>query len=171
MNRAAIARRACLLALLAVFFAPAARAEETREIRIAQQYGIPFLPLTVMKEHRLLEQAMRMAGLPEPTVSWAQFANGTVMNESLISGNLDIASGGIGPLITAWAKTRGNLQIAGVASLGSLPLILNTSNPAVRTIADFTDKDKIAVPAVKVSMRTRGQARAPRRRVGSTRLT
>jgi len=139
--------------LVILLLAPGrAHAEETRTIRIAQQYGIPFLPLTVMKERGLLESAALEAGLPQPKVEWAQFANGTVMNESLISNNLDIASGGIGPLITAWAKTRGNLQIAGVASLGSLPLILNTSNPAVRTIGDFTDKDKIAVPAVKVSI-------------------
>jgi NitT/TauT family transport system substrate-binding protein len=140
-----------VLVVLAVFAPARPHAEETRTIRIAQQYGIPFLPLTVMKEEALLEKAARDAGLPEPRVEWAQFANGTVMNEALISNNLDIASG-IGPLITAWAKTRGNLRIAGVASLGSLPLILNTSNPAVRTIADFTDKDKIAVPAVKVSI-------------------
>jgi len=139
--------------LVILLLAPGrAHAEEARTIRIAQQYGIPFLPLTVMKERGLLESAALEAGLPQPKVEWAQFANGTVMNESLISNNLDIASGGIGPLITAWAKTRGNLQIAGVASLGSLPLILNTSNPAVRTIGDFTDKDKIAVPAVKVSI-------------------
>ena len=153
MNHAAVGRRARVLAVLVAFLVPAVgRAEEAREIRIAQQYGIPFLPLTVMKERRLLEEAMGAAGLPEPKVSWAQFANGTVMNESLISGNLDIASGGIGPLITAWARTRSNLRISGVASLGSLPLILNTSNPAVKAIADFTDKDKIAVPAVKVSI-------------------
>jgi NitT/TauT family transport system substrate-binding protein len=33
-----------------------------------------------------------------------------------------------------------------------MPLYLNTRNPAVRTIKDFTDKDKIALPAVKVSI-------------------
>jgi NitT/TauT family transport system substrate-binding protein len=147
-----VGRWVAALIVLAVFAPARADAEEAPTIRIAQQYGIPFLPLTVMKEAALLEKAAREAGLPEPKVEWAQFANGTVMNEALISNNLDIASGGIGPLITAWAKTRGNLRIAGVASLGSLPLILNTSNPAVRTIADFTDKDKIAVPAVKVSI-------------------
>ena len=147
-------RWCAIIAALALLPAVASlsRAEETREIRLAQQFGIPFLPLTVMKERGLLEKAIAAEGLPEPKVSWAQFANGTVMNESLISGNLDIASGGIGPMITIWAKTRGSLQARGVASLGSLPLILNTTNPAVKTIADFTEQDKIAVPAVKVSI-------------------
>jgi NitT/TauT family transport system substrate-binding protein len=127
-------------------------AAEVQEIRIAQQFGIPFLPLTVVKERGLLEKHAAALGLPKPTVKWAQFANGTVMNESLISNNLDIASGGIGPMITIWAKTRGNMQVRGVASLGSTPLVLNTSNATVKTIADFGEKDKIAVPAVKVSI-------------------
>jgi NitT/TauT family transport system substrate-binding protein len=33
-----------------------------------------------------------------------------------------------------------------------MPLLLNTRNPNVKTIKDFTDKDKIALPAVKVSI-------------------
>ena len=33
-----------------------------------------------------------------------------------------------------------------------MPLFLNTCNPAVRTIKDFGDSDKIALPAVKVSI-------------------
>jgi len=33
-----------------------------------------------------------------------------------------------------------------------MPLLLNTNNPNVKSIRDFTDKDRIAVPAVRVSM-------------------
>ena len=33
-----------------------------------------------------------------------------------------------------------------------MPLYLNTRNPNVKTLKDFTDKDKIALPAVKVSV-------------------
>jgi NitT/TauT family transport system substrate-binding protein len=39
-----------------------------------------------------------------------------------------------------------------VAALDSMPLYLNTRNPNVKTIRDFTEKDKIALPAVKVSV-------------------
>ena len=146
-------RDGVLAASVLLAMTPAApRAEEVHEIRIAQQYGIPFLPLTIMKERGLLEKAAVATGLPVPKVVWAQFANGTVMNEALISNNLDIASGGIGPMITIWAKTRGGIDSRGIASLGSTPIILTTNNPSVKTIRDFTDKDKIAVPAVKVSI-------------------
>jgi NitT/TauT family transport system substrate-binding protein len=74
------------------------------------------------------------------------------MNDALISGNLDMASGGVGPLVTIWARTKGNMNVKGVSSINSMPLYLNTINPNVKTIKDFTDKDRIALPAVKVSI-------------------
>ena len=74
------------------------------------------------------------------------------MNEAIISGNLDFASGGVGPLLTIWSKTRGNLGVKGVAALNAMPLDLNSNNPNVKTIKDFTDKDRIALPGVKVSI-------------------
>ena len=37
-------------------------------------------------------------------------------------------------------------------SYGNTPLYLLTRNPAVKTIADFTDADRITVPAVKSSV-------------------
>ena len=74
------------------------------------------------------------------------------MNEALISGNLDFASGGVGPMVTIWARTKNNMKVKGVTALNSMPLYLNTINPNVKTIKDFTDKDRIALPAVRVSM-------------------
>jgi len=74
------------------------------------------------------------------------------MNEALISGTLDIVSGGVGPMLVIWGKTRNNLGVKGIASLNSMPLYLNTTNPDVRTIKDFSAKDKIGLPTVKVSI-------------------
>ncbi len=42
-----------------------------------------------------------------------------------------------------------------VASLGNFPYYLLSNNPGVKTIADFSDKDRIAVPAVGVSVQSR----------------
>jgi NitT/TauT family transport system substrate-binding protein len=124
---------------------------ETRTIRIAKQFGISYLPLTVMEEKKLLEAQGRQLGLDLKT-EWVQFTGGPPMNEAIISGNLDFASGGVGPLLTIWSKTRGNLGVKGVAALNAMPLDLNSNNPNVKTIKDFTDKDRIALPGVKVSI-------------------
>jgi len=58
----------------------------------------------------------------------------------------------VGPLVTLWAKTRGNLDVKAVSAINSMPLYLTTRNPDVKTLKDFTAKDKIALPAVKVSI-------------------
>jgi len=61
----------------------------------------------------------------------------------------------VGPLLTIWDRTRGKQNVKGVASLGNFPYYLVSNNPKVKTIADFTDKDRIAVPAVGVSVQSR----------------
>lgn len=124
---------------------------QTRTVRIAKQFGVSYLPLTVMEEKKLLEQHGRQMGLDLKS-EWVKFTGGPPMNEAIISGNLDFASGGVGPLLTIWSRTRGNLGVKGVAALNSMPLYLNTINPDVKTIKDFTEKDRIALPAVKVSI-------------------
>lgn len=141
---------AAILFIGAAFSAPRPAAAETAEIRIAQQFGISYLPLIVMKEQHLVEQAVVEAGLPSPAVTWAQFSGAAAMNDALISGNLDVATAGVGPMIIVWARTHASLKITGVAALGAMPNVLTTSNPAIRTLADFTEKDRIALPAVKI---------------------
>lgn len=139
-----------LLAAMALAYVPAAWAEMS-EISVAQQYGISYLPLMMMEDQKLIEKHAKEAGL-DVKVNWAKFAGGNVMNDALLSGSLQLASGGVGPLITLWAKARGSLDVKAVSALNSMPLYLNTRNPNVKTIKDFTDKDRIALPAVKVSI-------------------
>jgi NitT/TauT family transport system substrate-binding protein len=131
------------------FAAPASA--QTKTVRLAKQFGISYLPLTVMEEKKLLEEHGKKLGLDLKT-DWIQFTGGPPMNEAIISGNLDFASGGVGPLLTIWSRTQSSLGVKGVATLNAMPLYLTTINPAVKTIADFTDRDRIALPAVKVSI-------------------
>jgi NitT/TauT family transport system substrate-binding protein len=140
-----IALAACSLSVLAP-----ARAEMS-EIHVSRQYGISYLPLMIMEDQKLIEKHAKAEGI-DVKVDWSKFASGAVMNDALLSGNLQFASGGVAPFTTLWAKTRGNLDVKGVAAINSMPLYLVTNNPNVKTIKDFTEKDKIALPAVKVSI-------------------
>ncbi len=135
--------------LLSVTFSANA---EPKELKIAEQYGISYLPLMIMEDQKLVEKHAKAAGLADLKVTWAKFAGGNVMNDALLSDSLHFAAGGVAPMVTLWAKTRGNYDVKAVAALNSMPLYLNTRNPNVKTIKDFTDKDKIALPAVKVSI-------------------
>jgi sulfonate transport system substrate-binding protein len=124
---------------------------QTKTVRLAKQFGISYLPLTIMEEKKLLEQHGKRLGL-DLTTEWVKFTGGPPMNEAIVSGNLDFASGGVGPLLTIWGRTRNNIAVKGVSAINSMPLYLNTINPDVKTIKDFTEKDRIALPAVKVSI-------------------
>ncbi len=136
------------LAIMGLLLAGAARAET---VRIARQFGVSYLPLILMQDGGLLEAEGRARGL-DLAVEWVTFTGGPPINDALISGNIDFASGGVGPMLTIWGRTRPNLRVKAVAALGNMPLWLNSNNPAVRTIADFSERDRIALPGVKVSI-------------------
>ena len=124
------------------------------QIRIAEQFGIVYLLLNVAQEQKLIEKHAKAAGV-DAKVEWVKLSGGSAVNDALLSGNIEIAGAGVGPLLTLWDRTKGRQNVKGVASLGNFPYYLVSNNPAVKTIADFTDKDRIAVPAVGVSVQSR----------------
>ncbi|HSM92677.1 MAG TPA: ABC transporter substrate-binding protein [Anaeromyxobacteraceae bacterium] len=137
------------LALVAQALPSPARAE-VREIRFARQYGLGYLPLLVLEDQKLIERRAAAAGLGDVKVTWAILGGGAPSNDALLSGSVDYISTGVAPLVLLWAKSGG--KVKGVAALGSTPVVVNTVNPAVRTVADFGEKDRIALPSVKVSI-------------------
>lgn len=130
--------------------ATAAQAE-VQELRIAQQFGIGYMPLVVMKGRGLIEKHAQRLGLPGVRVAWSSFAGGSNMNDALLSRSLDVATGGVPPLITLWSRTDGSNKVKIASVISEMPLLLNTTDPTVRSIKDFTDKHKVAVPAVRTS--------------------
>jgi NitT/TauT family transport system substrate-binding protein len=130
----------------------AARAEG--EIRIAEQFGIVYLLLNVVRDQHLIEKYGKQAGI-DIKVDWTQMSGGAAINDALLSGSIDIASAGVGPLLTIWDRTHGRQNVKAIASLGNFPYYLVSNNPNVKSIADFTAKDRIAVPAVGVSVQSR----------------
>jgi len=143
----------CLRLLgLAAFLATTATGvrAETPVLRVAQQFGISYLPMTVVKERGLFEKHARAAGIEDTKVEWLRLSGASAMNDALISNSLDFASAGIAPMIVTWDKTRGLINVIGIAALGSMPNVLTSNNPNVKSLADFTANDKIALPSVKV---------------------
>ncbi len=123
---------------------------EVKEVHLAEEFGVSYLPLLIMRDQHFFEAEAKKAGLGEITLTWARFGGGPEMNDAILSGRLDFASGGVAPMITLWSRTKG--RVKGLCALNSMPLYLNTTNPAIKTLRDFTDKDRIALPAIKVSI-------------------
>lgn len=128
--------------------APAARAE-TNHVRVVRQFGILYLPLMVMEDSRILQKHAAAAGLGDVAVEFTRLSGGSATNDALLTGNVEFAATGTPELILLWSRTRGAMK--GVGGLSAMPMYLNTRNPAIRTLKDFSEADRIAVPAVKVS--------------------
>jgi NitT/TauT family transport system substrate-binding protein len=141
---------ACLAVAL-VLLAPSTPRAETRELRVAIQDGLAYLPFIIMNHEKLVEKHAKAAGVPELKVTWARFANSVIMNDGLLSGNLDIATGGVPSLLVLWSKTKGTMNVKSIGAWASVPNYLNVRNTSIKDVRDFTEKDRIAVPAVKVS--------------------
>ena len=150
MRRALFRMSGWLLAAALAFYTAAAVAE-TSEVRMAKQYGIGYLALMIMAHDHLFEKQAKAAGLGDVKLTLATFTDGTVMNDALLSQNLDIAGGGIGSFVTLWDKTRDTLKVRSLGALCTMPLYLVTRTPRIRTIADFTEQDRIGLPGIKVS--------------------
>lgn len=129
-------------------------AQAEGKLRIAEQFGVVYLLLNVARDQQLIEKHGKEAGI-DIKVEWTQLSGGSAVNDALLSGAVDIAGAGVGPLLTIWDRTQGRQNVKAVASLGNFPYYLVSNNPNVKTIADFTDKDRIAVPAVGVSVQSR----------------
>ena len=127
---------------------------EVDELKLMSQFGIGYMQLTVMKHEKLVEKHLARAGLAGTKVTWATLGTGSSANDALLSGGLHFAAGGTGPAFILWDRTRGNVDVRGVAALSSMPNLLVTRNPNVKTIRDFTPKDRIAMAGAGSSVQT-----------------
>lgn len=144
------ALRTLIMIVLLAAGLTAARAE-VDEVRLSKQYGLPYLPFMVMEQNQLLEKQAEKLGL-KPKVSWTTLSNATAMMEAILSGQMDFITPGVPTLATMWDKTVGTPnEIRALSAIQSMPYVLVTRSPSIKTIRDFTDKDRIALPAVKLT--------------------
>ncbi|WP_034292781.1 ABC transporter substrate-binding protein [Herbaspirillum sp. RV1423] len=130
-----------------------ARAEAPM-VRLSHGYGLLYLPLMVIRDQGLIEKHAKALGLGDVKTTWALLDGGNVINDAMLAGNLDIAGTGAPGFITLWSKAHGipRSEVIGLGALSTSPLWLNTNNPNIKSLKDFTSKDKIAIPGIKTSL-------------------
>jgi NitT/TauT family transport system substrate-binding protein len=138
------------LAALMLAAAVTAPRAEVSEVTIAQQFGVAFLPFMLMERDNLVEKHAKAAGIALKT-NWQKVAGPSVINDGLLSGTVHFGAVGAPSLITLWSKTKGNVGIKGMAAMTSYPLYFVTRNPDLKSLKDLSQKDKVAVPSVKIS--------------------
>ena len=96
---------------------------------------------------KLVEKYGKNAHL-ELRPSYQRFLGAGPLQEALGNGAIDMAPFGTAPLLAAWEKAKDTpRQIFAVSGLTTLPPVLLTNRPEVRTLADFRAADRIAVPS------------------------
>jgi NitT/TauT family transport system substrate-binding protein len=139
-----------LVALVMVFEVAAAWSQETT-VRIAQQYGLAYLPLTVAIEGNLIEKQAAKLGLPGVKVEVSIIAGGPPVNDALISGSIDVAMAGATVLATLWDRTYGRDVVKGMMAISDTPYYFNTIDPRINSLRDFTPQDRIAMSGARGS--------------------
>lgn len=121
------------------------------EIRFAEQFGLLYLPMQVVIAEKLVEKHAAKAGLGNVKATMVKLSGGAAVNQALLSGNVEFASGGVGPLLTIWDKTFGTEDhVKAAIDLAKMPLKLITNDPAVQKFEDYlkAQDHKIATPSV-----------------------
>jgi NitT/TauT family transport system substrate-binding protein len=146
-------RAASVVALVGALLATAGPAcAEATTVRMSKQFGLGYLSMIIVEEQRLIEKHARTAGLGDVAVTWNTLSGPAAQLDALLAGQIDFIGPGVPTLATIWDRTVGTAQeIRALGALQSMPYVLVTRNPAVKTIADFTESSKIALPGVKLT--------------------
>jgi NitT/TauT family transport system substrate-binding protein len=142
-----------LVGVVAALALAGAAHAEVGEVRLSRGYGIHFLPMFVMEQQKLLEKHAASAGLGALKVSWHAIDGGNQINDAMLSGALDIATLGVPGFLVLWDKARGNprLEVLGIAQLSAGSMWVNSRIDTVKSLRDFSERDRIALPGIKTS--------------------
>lgn len=141
---------AVIAAALPLALDPTPAGAEATQLRAAKQFGLGYVQYMIMEDQKLVEKHAKAAGLGDIKVEWNTFRSSDVMNDALISGNVDFVSLGVPGLMTIWDRTKGGMDVKGASGLNAMPLALMVREE-IKSLKDFKDGHKIALPAVRVS--------------------
>ena len=123
---------------------------ETKDVRIADQFGLSYLPVYVALDEQMFRKRFEAAGLADTEVTELKIASGSAANDALLSGNADLVLGGLTGMYILADKTRGSpLEVRGAIAICDSPIYLTSINPRIKSITDFTDADRISMPSAK----------------------
>ncbi len=149
-RRQAIATVAGGMGLLAVPSIVGAQAP--LKVGFVQQRGLLYLPIDMMVTGGVLQKEATKLGLGKVDATATTLSGPGPIIDAILSGSADYGTAALPSLLTLWDKTHGTPnEVKAVGTVSNGAMVLYTINPNVKTIADFTEKDRIAVPSVRIS--------------------
>jgi NitT/TauT family transport system substrate-binding protein len=136
-----------LFALLSV--AAPARAEE--QVKIGIGFGLAFLPTYICEDLKLVEKYGKEQHLTVKA-SYERLLSAAAVQDAIALRAIDMGPFGTAPLLTAWEKGKETKdtrrQIFAVSGMTTMPLVLLSDQPRMRSIADLRPSDRIAMPTL-----------------------
>lgn len=107
-------------------------------LNVAYQPGLGYANLRLVKAKKMLEKE-----LPGVKVSWRELNSGSAIRDGTMTGDIDIAAGGVGPFIIG----RGaGVKWKMISALNSMNLQLMVKSRTVKSLHDLKGDGKIAMP-------------------------
>jgi len=145
-------RPAALAAVLLATAIAVPAVAEVPEVRFARQFSMGYLQFNVIEHEKLIQKHAAVLGIPEVKVSGVRFNGPSMMNDALLSDTVDIVGGSAHGMFTLWAKARGTpREVRAISALVTLPFVITSNDPEIKTLADLGKCKKIPVPSLKVS--------------------
>src|SRR6201996_2869977 len=121
-------------------------------VSFVQQRGLLYLPVDMMVAGGVLQQEATKLGLGKVEASARTLSGPSAVTDALLSGSANYGAAALPSLLTLWDKTHGTPnEVRAVGTMSNGAMVLYTINPNVKTIADFTEQDRIAVPSIRIS--------------------
>ena len=101
-------RREFCLGLIAMpALARSAIAQEVSSITLIKQHGLPYLPMMLMEEFKLVEKHAARLGIPNLKTDYRTLGGTQSIIDGLIAGQMHFGIAGVPGLATLWDKTAG----------------------------------------------------------------
>lgn len=125
------------LASAAILLTAGCQKQDIKTIGIAEQFGIAYAPLQIMKEQQLLEKR-----LPDITISWKQFAGPTGIREGMLNGEINFGFMGVAPVLIG---IDNGMEWRYATGISSNEVAIVTAREDIKSLKDITPKDRIAI--------------------------
>jgi NitT/TauT family transport system substrate-binding protein len=150
-----VSRRAAMATIaggMSALASPAVRAQAPLSVAFVQQRGLLYLPVDMMVSGGVLQKEADKLGLGKIDASVTTLSGPGPVIDTILSGAADYGTAALPSLVTLWEKTRGRAsEVRAVGTVSNGAMTLYTINPDIKTFADFTETDRIAVPTVGLS--------------------
>jgi len=127
-----------ILILIFILLLTGCSNQQKKTISIAEQYGLAYAPVQIMKEKGYLKK-----NYPGLNTRWKKLSNTAAIRESMLAGNIDVGFMAIPPFLIGCDK---GMKWKIISGLSISPLGLNTYKENINSIDDITEEDRIALP-------------------------